>query len=618
MSYEVFARKYRPKTFSEVIGQEAVVKTLSNALKTGRIGQAYLFCGMRGTGKTTIARILAKALNCVRDGNSAPRPDPCGGDDPSCDMCREIDEGRAIDIQEIDGASNRGIEEIRALRESVRYQPLRARYKVVIIDEVHQISGPAFNALLKTIEEPPDRTVFIFATTEFQKVPATIVSRCQHFEFKKLGRKDIIRQLEMISVREGLKITPAGLGMLADSSDGSMRDAQSLLDQAVSLSGNDIQEEDLKVLLRTMSRETLLKFADAAIEGDPSAVFGLVEGISESGYDLKYFFSRLIEHFRALLVVKTVQDAGSFLFMTSDELEALKAQAAKVTDEDLLRYVTALQQAEPGLRYSSMPRIYLEMLLVRLCQFRKILPLKDIIASLDKYGAGCDSSAENGTAAAPRPRTRSIQSGTDTAALRHHTVNNAGPARSEREPRPSYGPAAHHDAGDVGGTRPVPAASHSAAEDKKDIPPAGEHKAARPSSGVFDVIIEKISHDMAALGALLKEYSSVRVKDDQLDVFFPTGKGFLVGTLQPDNIRSIEKIAAEVLGRKVKVMFSEENAPNGEPMKPARIVEAAMKDPSVKYFMDSFKAQVVSVDPIRSSQEVPGPIKPDGNDKENS
>ncbi len=352
MSYEVFARKYRPKTFSEVIGQEAVVKTLSNALKAGRIGQAYLFCGMRGTGKTTIARILAKALNCVRDGNTVPRPDPCGGEGHSCDMCREIDEGRAIDIQEIDGASNRGIEEIRALRESVRYQPLHARYKVVIIDEVHQISGPAFNALLKTIEEPPDRTVFIFATTEFQKVPATIVSRCQHFEFKKLGRKDIIRQLEMIVGREGLKITPAGLGMLADSSDGSMRDAQSLLDQAVSLSGNDIQDEDLKIILRTMNRETLLKFADAAIDEDPAAVFGLVEGISESGYDLKYFFSRLIEHFRALLVVKTVEDAGAFLFMTSDELEALKAQAAKVTAEDLLRYVTAMQHLYNVLRYS--------------------------------------------------------------------------------------------------------------------------------------------------------------------------------------------------------------------------------------------------------------------------
>ena len=560
MSYEVFARKYRPKTFNEVVGQEAVVKTLENSLKAGRIGQAYLFSGMRGTGKTTVARILAKALNCERDGNRRPRPDPCPGTESGCEMCRSIDEGRAIDVQEIDGASNRGIDEIRSLRESVRYKPLIARYKVVIIDEVHQISKDAFNALLKTIEEPPEKTVFIFATTEFHKVPATIVSRCQHFEFKKLNHKDIIKQLEMIAGKEGLKVSPAGLAMIADAADGSMRDAQSLLDQAVSLSGNEIQEEDLKILLRSVSRESLIEFAEAVIGERPDAVFGLVDRIVESGYDLKYFFARLIEHFRALLVVKTVDDPADFLFVSRDELEALKVQTEKAGIEDILRYVTAMQQAEQGLRYSSLPRVYLETFLVRLCQFRKIVPLKELIAAIDKSGDAAGLSASAGSKTSQPAR-----------------ASAAGQAGPEPPARP-YPP-------------------------KQDVKneTIAERKKTDQARGVFDLVIERISKDMAALAVILKEYSSVRIKDELVEVFFPTGKGFLVSTLRPDNLRTIEKAAGAVLGRPVNIRFSEENAAEGEPIKPTRLVETALKDPAVKYFMDSFKGQIISVDPIKSS-----------------
>ena len=560
MSYEVFARKYRPKTFNEVVGQEAVVKTLENSLKAGRIGQAYLFSGMRGTGKTTVARILAKALNCERDGNRRPRPDPCPGTESGCEMCRSIDEGRAIDVQEIDGASNRGIDEIRSLRESVRYKPLIARYKVVIIDEVHQISKDAFNALLKTIEEPPEKTVFIFATTEFHKVPATIVSRCQHFEFKKLNHKDIIKQLEMIAGKEGLKVSPAGLAMIADAADGSMRDAQSLLDQAVSLSGNEIQEEDLKILLRSVSRESLIEFAEAVIGERPDAVFGLVDRIVESGYDLKYFFARLIEHFRALLVVKTVDDPADFLFVSRDELEALKVQTEKAGIEDILRYVTAMQQAEQGLRYSSLPRVYLETFLVRLCQFRKIVPLKELIAAIDKSGDAAGLSASAGSKTSQPAR-----------------ASAAGQAGPEPPARP-YPP-------------------------KQDVKneTIAERKKTDQARGVFDLVIERISKDMAALAVILKEYSSVRIKDELVEVFFPTGKGFLVSTLRPDNLRTIEKAAGAVLGRPVNIRFSEENAAEGEPIKPTRLVETALKDPAVKYFMDSFKGQIISVDPIKPS-----------------
>ncbi|MCK4644711.1 MAG: DNA polymerase III subunit gamma/tau, partial [Candidatus Aminicenantes bacterium] len=243
MTYLIYARKYRPKTFEEMIGQKTVVQTLQNAIKNDRVSQAYIFSGMRGIGKTTAARILAKALNC----QNGPTPTPCN----KCEFCKEVNEDHSVDVIEIDGASNRGIDEVRALREGVKYRPIHCRHKVIIIDEVHMLTREAFNALLKTLEEPPPHTVFIFATTEFHKVPATITSRCQHFEFKKISQKEIINHLLDITKKENITISPSGLNLIAEASDGSLRDAQSLLDQAVAFSGEVINDEDLKEILGT-------------------------------------------------------------------------------------------------------------------------------------------------------------------------------------------------------------------------------------------------------------------------------------------------------------------------------------------------------------------------------
>ena len=358
MSYLIFARKYRPKTFEEVIGQKSVVQTIQNAIKTGRIAQAYLFSGMRGTGKTTVARILAKALNCVQ----GPTPQPCN----QCEFCVSINEDRAIDVLEIDGASNRGIDEIRALRESLKYKAIYTRYKVVIIDEVHQVTKEGFNALLKTLEEPPPNTVFIFATTEFHKVPPTIVSRCQHFEFKKISHKDIINHLLEITRKEAITITPSGLSLIAEAAEGSMRDAQSLLDQAVAFSGEDIGDEDLKVILGAIGEDILYGFSSAVLEERPELVFGLVENAVAGGHDLRYLYSKLIEHFRSLLLVRSVEKPEELLLANAEELQALRVQAAKATPEDFLRYLLALQQGEQGLKYSTQPRIYLEVFLIKL------------------------------------------------------------------------------------------------------------------------------------------------------------------------------------------------------------------------------------------------------------
>jgi DNA polymerase-3 subunit gamma/tau len=564
MSYEIFARKYRPKTFEEVIGQKSVVQTIQNAITSGRITQAYLFSGMRGTGKTTVARILAKALNCV----NGPTPKPCN----KCEFCLAILEDRAIDVLEIDGASNRGIEDIKALRESLKYKAIYTRYKVVIIDEVHQISRDGFNALLKTLEEPPSNTVFIFATTEFNKVPPTIVSRCQHFEFKKISHKDIINHLMEITRKESITITPSGLAMIAEAADGSMRDAQSLLDQAVAFGGENVSDEDLMVILGTIGRDVLFECSSAILEEHPQAIFPLVEGIVGAGYDLRFFFSKLIEHFRALLLMASVEKPEDLLFVTAEELERLRGQAAKGTPEDFLRYLLALQQGEQGLRYSSQPRIYLETFLIKLCQFRKIVPLKELLKDAEALRR---SAGESG-------------------------AGEARPAESVQRPAsaPRGFPSAYRSAGPGPDAGPRPGTG--AAPRSPSAPSAGASQ-----KEVFGRVLEKLAKERAPLAALLAQNSAVRIKDSLIEVFFERGKGFFGTTIQEKDLKAVEKAASEVLGRQVTVRFAEEGESSREPGRPGpgREMETALKDPTVQYFMNTFKAQVLSADPVKSPKD---------------
>lgn len=396
MSYLIFARKYRPMTFEEMIGQKAIVQTLRNAIKNDRVAQAYIFSGMRGVGKTTAARILAKALNCQH----GPSPTPCN----KCEFCREVNEDRSIDVFEIDGASNRGIDDVRSLRESVKYKPIHSRNKVIIIDEVHMLTKEAFNALLKTLEEPPPHTVFIFATTEFHKVPATILSRCQHFEFKKISQKEIINHLLDITQKEKITISSLGLTLLAKAAEGSLRDVQSLLDQAVAFSGENIRDEDLKEILGVMNREMLMECASIIFDDKPGAVFSLVEKVITNGYDLRFFFKELVSHFRNLLLIKTVDTPQDLVPLTEEDLAVMTAQASLASSEEILRFLVALQQGEQGLKFSSHPRIYLETLLVKLCHFKKITPIKTLLQELETFKKGLGSSTpKREPIAAPEP-----------------------------------------------------------------------------------------------------------------------------------------------------------------------------------------------------------------------
>jgi DNA polymerase III subunit gamma/tau len=549
MSYKIFALKYRPQTFEEVVGQKSVVRTIQNAIETGRVAQAYLFSGMRGTGKTTVARILAKALNCAHGPTSKPcRIEEKKEADKSCDYCRAIYEERAIDVLEIDGASNRGIDDIKLLRESLKYKAIYARYKVVIIDEVHQITKDGFNALLKTLEEPPDNTVFIFATTEFDRVPATIVSRCQHFEFKKISHREIINHLMGIAGKENITISPAGTAMIAAAADGSMRDAQSLLDQAVAFSGNNIGDEDLKTILGVVGQDLLFGCSRAVLEERPGEVFGLVDRIVEGGHDLRFFFSKLIEHFRALLLVRSMKTPEDLLPASAEELEALREQASQASPDDLLRYLIALQQAEPGLKYSAVPRIYLETFLIRLCQFRKLVPLQELIRELESL---------KGSEGGPSGRAA------------------AGPAPTSPGLPPSPPPASPKAAG----------------------------PALRPAKDLFAQALERLAADKAPLAALLSQYSSARVTGDVLEVFFDSGKSFFAKSVQDKDLKAVEKAVADVAGRKIAVRFPGEGPPAGPPPGPGREIETALKDPAVQYFMNTFKAQVLSANPVKDPRD---------------
>jgi DNA polymerase-3 subunit gamma/tau len=566
VSYQIFARKYRPQTFDELVGQKAVVQTLKNAILANRVSQAYIFTGMRGVGKTSAARILAKALNCV----NGPTATPCN----VCEYCQAITEDRAMDVIEIDGASNRGIEDIRSLRDGVKYRPFQNRYKVVIIDEVHMLTKEAFNALLKTLEEPPPQTIFIFATTEFEKVPATIVSRSQHFEFKKISHKDIINHLLKIAQKESLQVSNYGLTLLAEAAEGSLRDAESLLDQAVAFSGMNIQDEDLKEILGTMSRDVLFAFSAAILDQKPEAIFPLVEQVIDSGYGLRFFAKELTQHFRNLLLVKSAAKPDELLALGPEDMARLRKEAEGASAEDFLRFLLALLAGEPGLRFSSHPRISLEALLVKLCHYQSLIPLQELLRELD------------GLRTDPAPT----------------------------EPGPSLPPAAGIVTKPGRAEPPRPAGNGPAVRPAAAAPPAGP----RPDSlkTLMPKIMTYLQRDRSSLAAILAQSSSWKVEDEPLDIkfnhsqgftvnnpltlhiFFPSGKKDLVEVVTKD-IRVVEKAAGEAASQKIHIKVSEEAA--GGPRTRTSELDAALKDPAVQHFMDTFHARIISGRPIRKA-----------------
>lgn len=375
MSYQVTARKWRPLVFEDVVGQSHVTNTLRNAITSKRLAHAYLFSGARGTGKTTTARILAKAINCSSPKDTNP--------DNECEICREITAGRSLDVIEIDGASNRGVEEIRNLRESVRYTPTRGKYKVYIIDEVHMLTKEAFNALLKTLEEPPEHIIFIFATTEVHKIPMTILSRCQRFDFRRISIEEITGNLRTISKEEKVTIDEEALMIVAKKADGALRDAQSIFDQIRAFCGNEITAADVLKVLNAVDQELYFRATDLMKTQDVKGGLELVEEIVKSGYDLREFLGGLSEHLRNLLVVLTTE--------TTDLVEASEPYRKRYQEEakqfhqnDILRLIKLVNDLEQSIRWSPQPRFKLEAGLLQMIKLERSVQIDALLGQIDE------------------------------------------------------------------------------------------------------------------------------------------------------------------------------------------------------------------------------------------
>ncbi len=383
MSYIVYARKWRPQSFDQIVGQEHITTTLKNAIKQDRVAHAYLFCGPRGIGKTTTARILAKALNCAK----GPTPSPCN----KCVSCIEITESKSMDIIEIDGASNRGIDKIRNLKENIKFSPQHGQFKVYIIDEVHMLTTEAFNALLKTLEEPPAHVKFIFATTAAYKVIPTILSRCQRFNFRRLSSHDIARKLKEIAKKEGVSIEEAALFNIVRQSAGSMRDAESLMDQLATYCKNKITAEDTSNILGLVEQDRLYQFAQHIIDKDTPSAIKFISKIMDEGTDPNQFLLSLVEYFRNAMLIREGKSLTPLLELTKDEVERISTQIKPLSREDILYILYSMMNVSNNMRWSSMPKVSLELLAVKLSSKESIVSLGEImnrLNSLEKARTG--------------------------------------------------------------------------------------------------------------------------------------------------------------------------------------------------------------------------------------
>jgi DNA polymerase-3 subunit gamma/tau len=569
--YQVLARKWRPQTLDELVGQPHVARTLKNAVTGGRLAHAYVFAGLRGTGKTSVARILAKCLNCEK----GPIATPCN----VCVPCVEILEGRSLDVMELDAASRTGVDNIRELQEVVSYAPVRDRYKILIIDEAHMLSKAAFNALLKTLEEPPPGVIFILATTEIQKLLPTILSRCQVFEFHRVPLKSIANHLSRIAKAEGIVISEATLERVARAGEGSLRDALSVLERVLAFCGSDVSDDDALQVLGAVRTEVLVDFVRGVAARDAAALLSALDTLVDDGHDLVHFWGEFVGVVRDLMLLRAWPAGGSALSRTADEAKALLEAGGALSLEDWTRVFQILAALEYGLKSSSQPRFLFEGALIRMAGLGAVRPIEDILASL------------GGLPASPEPPKR----------------------RSESAPAPA---------------RPPARASTPPATKAAPGPTARPSAIASGFEDVREAILSAVSQARPMLGAILQRASAVVVDGGTLVVTFgPADSGMVRMLAGDDNARSIEAIAGEALGRPLglRVRGSDETAsapagtaaPDSGVPRPPRddgaesrleLTDRAKKDPVVSRVLSEFGAQVVDVRPLRpAADDAPAP-----------
>ncbi|MEP6601051.1 MAG: DNA polymerase III subunit gamma/tau [Nitrospirota bacterium] len=557
MEYQVSARKHRPMIFEDVSGQPHVVRTLTNALTTGRTAHAYLFSGMRGVGKTTMARILAKALNCVQ----GPTAKLC----LTCPSCVEIGRGSALDVMEIDGASSNSVDDVREMRETIKTAPARDRYRVYIIDEVHMLSTAAFNALLKTLEEPPAHVVFIFATTECHKIPQTILSRCQHFTFRRISRREIVDQLRRVAQGEGIAVDDKSLGMLARAADGSMRDALSLLDQAVAFGGKEVRSDDLMALLGSVSHQSLRELVTAIVEQDPARALRAVAAVQDRGSDLRQFCSELMEHIRNVLVAKMVPGADDLIELAPEELAETKADAARLSVENVQEIFRIFHQTEEGLRSSQHPWFLLEMAVVRACR----LMIESGGGGPGKTGAGPAtpemagsqpkrpaSINRNAAIASARPASAISPARPEPAETGSFSLRTAAfpvaPADSTPQPAQIAGSAPKQPAVEqMVAAKSGPADYTHAPQAPQDAPLPGVNGGLELS---WEAVVERVHSEKPNLGAFLEETALVRIENDIVTIGYrASGGASMKMILKEDYQRLILEACQAIAGRSVRL-----------------------------------------------------------------
>ena len=597
MTYQVIARKWRPQNFADLVGQEHVTATLANAIKMNRVAHAYIFSGARGVGKTTAARILAKALNCV----NGPTAEPCG----ECDSCKEIAAGSSLDVIEIDAASNRGIDQIRGLREMVRYAPAASRSKVVILDEAHMLTGEASNALLKTLEEPPERVIFVMATTQPEDLEDTIRSRSQHFHFRALTFNEITSRLQYIAGKEGLKIDDGALSVMARMAEGSMRDALSLLEQARAYCGDDIHDEPVRNLLGVVPEDALRELVEAIAAQSAERALELVHTFQKEGRNLQHFCREAIRHMRNLLIARVCGADSDLIAATPEQRPGLAKAAALFSEEDLTRYFQILLQTENDLRHKSDPRVHLEMGLLRMVNAARLAPLEELL-SQTRGGAGGGS--QGGVAP------RGTGSGSAAPSFPSRTASASGfSAQTEAKPMAAraWGASGVAVAAAPARTSEPSSQRSSLAEtnEKASIPAPEPIKSAASELAVAGLTLEQVSEIKSAIQSqqkfiaeLLEHASRWELESGELRICFPAEKSTFAGLIEGrDTLEKIRAASNKVLGRTVRVCARLETGAANAPVS-ARAASATQEmraqfenDPMVKSMLRRFGGRISEV-----------------------
>jgi DNA polymerase III subunit gamma/tau len=551
MSYLVFARKWRPQVFDDIIGQEHITTTLQNAIKQDRVAHAYLLCGPRGIGKTTTARIFAKALNCEK----GPRPNPCN----KCASCKDITASRSVDVIEIDGASNRGIDEIRNLRESVKFSPQNGKFKIYIIDEVHMLTPEAFNALLKTLEEPPAHVKFIFATTAAYKVMPTIISRCQRFNFRRLSVQDIAKKLKSIARNEKITIDDQALFNIARQASGSMRDAESIMDQLAAYCKDKITAEETNSMLGLIEQEMFYNFAQYIIDKDTPSAIKFINKIADEGIDISQFLLGLVEYFRNAMLIKEGKDLYSAIDLTEEEIKKISLQVQPITREDILYILYSIINTSNSMRTYSIPKIALELMAVKLSQKESIVSVSEIMSRLNRI---------------------------EKQAAKHVPAS-FKPVREKEEP-------AHFDI-----QKKVDTSAQNVYNDSELRPELYRIREA------LQQVIKNIRQEKIYIASCLEEGRLVDFKNNTVVFLFPKKNTFHKESLEkPQNRELIESNFSKVLSENVKIEFilSEEagnptNSSSDSAVKNAKLssnpLKKALADPIIKTALDIFDGNIM-------------------------